>query len=151
MTRDEEHLRLLSIFHYVLAALAGLFSLSPLIHIAIGVLMLSGRFESQNQVPDERLFGWMFIAVGSAFMAAGIAFTVCLALAGRYLSQRRHYMFCLVMAALACMFVPFGTVLGVLTIVTLQKDGATTVRSAAVVTMGDVDASGEEWQRCLAG
>jgi hypothetical protein len=122
VTRDEEHLRLLSIFHYVLAALAGLFSLSPLIHVAIGVLMLSGRFESQNQVPDERLFGWMFIAVGSAFMAAGIAFSVCLALAGRYLYQRRHYMFCLVMAALACMFVPFGTVLGVLTIITLQKE-----------------------------
>ena len=122
MTRDEEHLRLLSIFHYVLAALAGLFSLFPLIHITIGVLMLSGRFESQNQAPDERLFGWMFIAMGSAFLAAGIAFSVCLALAGRYLSQRGHYMFCLVMAALACMFVPFGTVLGVLTIITLQKE-----------------------------
>ena len=122
MTRDEEHLRLLSIFHYVLAALAGLFSLFPLIHVTIGVMMLSGRFESQNQAPDERLFGWMFIAMGSAFMAAGLAFSVCLALAGRYLSQRRHYMFCLVMAALACMFVPFGTVLGVLTIVTLQKE-----------------------------
>lgn len=120
MTRDDEHVRLLSIFHYVLAALAGLFSLFPLIHIMMGALMLSGRFETQT--PDERLFGWMFIALGSAFMAAGIAFSVCLALAGRYLSQRRHYMFCLVMAALACMFVPFGTVLGVLTIVTLQKE-----------------------------
>jgi hypothetical protein len=121
MTRDEEHLRLLAIFHYVLAALAGLFSLFPLIHVTIGVLMLSGRFESPNQAPDDRLFGWMFIAMGSAFMAAGLAFSVCLALAGRYLSQRRHYMFCLVMACIECMFMPFGTVLGVLTIITLQK------------------------------
>jgi len=120
VTREDEHLRLLSIFHYVLAALAGLFSLFPLIHVTIGALMVSGRFESQT--PDERLFGWMFIAMGSAFMAGGLAFSVCLAVAGRYLSQRRHYMFCLVMAALACMFVPFGTVLGVLTIVTLQKE-----------------------------
>ena len=120
VTRDEEHLRLLSIFHYVLAALAGLFSLFPLIHVTIGALMVSGRFESQT--PDERLFGWMFIAMGSAFMAGGLAFSVCLALAGRYLSQRRRYLFCLVMAALACMFVPFGTVLGVLTIITIQKE-----------------------------
>jgi hypothetical protein len=120
VTRDDEHLRLLSIFHYVLGALAGLFSLFPVLHIMMGARMLSGRFE--DQTPDERLFGWMFIARGSAFMAAGIAFSVGLALAGRYLYQRRHYMFCLVMAALACMFVPFGTVLGVLTIITLQKE-----------------------------
>lgn len=119
VTRDEEHLRLLSIFHYVLAALAGLFSLFPLIHVTMGVLMLLGRFGSQT--PDERIFGWVFIAMGSAFMAGGLAFSVCLALAGRYLSQRRRYVFCLVMAALACMFVPFGTVLGVLTIITIQK------------------------------
>lgn len=120
VTRDEEHLRLLSIFHYVLAALAGLFSLFPLIHVTMGVLMVSGRFESQAL--EERVFGWMFIAMGLGFMAGGLVFSVCLALAGRYLSQRRRYLFCLVMAALACMFVPFGTVLGVLTIITIQKE-----------------------------
>ncbi len=122
MTNDEERLRLLSIFHYVVAGLAGLFSLFPLFHITMGAMMLSGRFEPSPQTADERLFGWMFIAIGSAFMAAGIGFSAFVALAGRYLSQRRRYMFCLVMACVECMFVPFGTVLGVFTIVTLQKE-----------------------------
>ena len=45
-----------------------------------------------------------------------------MALAGRYLTQHRSYIFCLVMAALSCAFFPFGTVLGVFTIVLLQKD-----------------------------
>lgn len=121
MTTDEERLRLLSIFHYVVAGLAGLFSLFPLFHIAMGAMMLSGRFEPSPDTADERLFGLMFIAIGSAFMAAGIGFSVCVALAGRYLSQRRRYIFCLVMACVECMFVPFGTVLGVFTIVTLQN------------------------------
>ena len=43
-------------------------------------------------------------------------------LAGRYLSQQRHYTFCLVMAAVACMFMPFGTVLGVFTIIVLVRE-----------------------------
>ena len=43
MTRDEEHLRLLSIFHYVVAGLSGFFSLFAGIYILMGVLMLCGR------------------------------------------------------------------------------------------------------------
>jgi hypothetical protein len=121
MTTDEEHLRLLSIFHYVVAGIAGLLSLFPVFHIGMGVLMLAGKFSQPNEPPLDDLFGWMFIAMGSAIMAAGLVFSVCVALAGRYLSQRRHYMFCLVMACIECMFMPFGTVLGVLTIITLQK------------------------------
>ena len=121
MTKDEEHVRVLSIFHYVVGAVAGLFSLFPLIHITMGAMMLSGRFEPQNQMPD-RLFGWMFIVMGFVAMAFGIVFSVCIGLAGRYLSQHRHYMFCLVMAGVECMFMPLGTVLGVFTIITLQKE-----------------------------
>jgi hypothetical protein len=121
MTTDEERLRLLSIFHYVVAGLAGLFSLFPLFHITMGAMMVSGRFEPSPSTVDERLFGWMFIVMGSAFMAAGIAFSVGVALAGRYLSQRRRYMFCLVMAGIECIFMPFGTVLGIFTIITLQQ------------------------------
>ena len=55
------------------------------------------------------------------FLVAGFAFSVCIALAGRFISQRRSYTFCLVMAAVQCTFIPFGTVLGVFTIVALQK------------------------------
>lgn len=43
-------------------------------------------------------------------------------LAGRALAQRRRYTFCLVIAGVACMFMPFGTVLGVFTIIVLLRD-----------------------------
>ena len=120
MTPDEDQLRLLSIFHYVVAGLAALFSLFPVIHIVMGAMMVSGRFDNGG-APPANMVGWLFIALGLMFLVAGLAFSVCIALAGRFISQRRSYMFCLVIAAVQCAFVPFGTVLGVFTIVALQK------------------------------
>ena len=68
------------------------------------------------------MFGWMFVVFAGLFILAGWAFAVCLVLAGRFLARRKRYMFCLVMAALACMFMPFGTVLGVFTIIVLVRE-----------------------------
>jgi hypothetical protein len=68
-------------------------------------------------------------------MAAFWTFAVCLITSGRFLSLRKHYMFCLVMAALACMCSPFGTVLGVFTIVVLLREPVKQL-FAANATMG---------------
>ena len=54
-------------------------------------------------------------------LACGWTAAVLLAWSGRCLAQRRRYIFCMVMAAIACLFVPLGTVLGVFTIVVLAK------------------------------
>jgi hypothetical protein len=121
MTTDEEHLRLLSIFHYVVAGLSALFSLIPVMHILMGVGMLTGGFDGPATTREARIFGWFFIAMGSAIFLGGLTFSACLAFAGRSLARREHYMFCLVMAAVACAIFPFGTILGVFTIIVLQK------------------------------
>ena len=42
-------------------------------------------------------------------------------LAGRNLARRRRYLFCQVVAGVGCMFMPFGTVLGVFTLVVLSR------------------------------
>ena len=104
------------------AGLAALFALFPLIHLVIGIAMVTGRFPDQKDQAPVQLFGWFFIAFAGLWIVCGLAFAVCLALAGRYLSQRRHYTYCLVMAGIACAFMPFGTVLGVFTIVTLMRE-----------------------------
>lgn len=120
MNQDQEHLDLLGIFHYVVAALAALFACFPLIHLFMGLTMMSGGFGGSSD-SDTRLFGLFFVAFASIFILIGWAFAVCTALAGRYLRQRTKYTFCLVMAGVECMFVPFGTVLGVFTIMVLQR------------------------------
>lgn len=122
MNQDREHLELLSIFHYVVAGLTALLSLLPLFHLAIGLSMLA----RQSRPPrGEELFaaafGWFFVLFAGAAVACGLAFAACLAVAGRSLAQRRRHTFCVVVAAIACMMVPFGTLLGVFSLLVLLR------------------------------
>ena len=121
MTADDDHLRLLSIVHFVVAGLAALLALFPVAHLVVGVRMVTGGLPEDSRKADLQIFGWMFIFVASAIIICGLAFAACLAMAGRCIARRSHYTFCLVMAALACAFVPLGTVLGVFTILVLQR------------------------------
>jgi hypothetical protein len=67
------------------------------------------------------LFGLMFAVVGGSIVLLGWALAVCIALAGRSLAQRKRYTFCLALAGIQCAFTPFGTVLGVFTIIVLIR------------------------------
>lgn len=120
--QDVEHLRLLSIFHYVCAGLAALFALFPVFHLVFGLVMLFAPqvFGPANNQPPQ-IIGLLFVIFAGAFMVMGWTFAALLALAGRSLARRKRYTFCLVMAGLACMFMPFGTVLGVFTIFVLVR------------------------------
>jgi len=120
MNQDIEHLHLLSIFHYVVGGLAGLFALIPVMHLVFGLAMASGALDSTDDV--ARAIGCFFVVFASLGILLGLGFAACLILAGRSLARRERYTFCLVMAALACMFVPFGTVLGIFTILVLMRD-----------------------------
>ena len=44
----------------------------------------------------------------------GWALAGAIVMAGYYLSKRRYYTFCLVVAGVECIFMPFGTVLGII-------------------------------------
>lgn len=119
MRAQRDDLRLLSIFHFVLAGLASLFALFPVAYVAMGAMMLHGAFDGHN--PPPAFFGWFIIAMGAAMMLFAIAYVVALVIAGRCIARERHWMFVIVVAALSCAFFPFGTTLGVFTIVALSK------------------------------
>jgi|SRR5580693_532382 hypothetical protein len=122
MNQDLEHLRLLSIFHYVLAGMVALFSLFPVFHLVLGIAMLTGRLPNQQgDHTAEVIAGSLFVAFAASWMVCGFTIAVCLALAGRFLAQRRRYLFCLVMAGVSCMFAPVGTLLGVFTFLVLLR------------------------------
>lgn len=121
MNQDQEHLRLLSIFHYIVGGIAALFSFLPVIHLVLGILFLVAPHRMGGSPPPPQFLGWIFIMMGGGFMLIGWAFAVCLILAGRYLVRQKHYIFCLVIASLNCLFMPFGTVLGVFTIIVLMR------------------------------
>ena len=120
MDRDLEHLKLLSIFHYVAAGMVALVACIPFIHFFMGLAMALGAFDEGD--PATRPVGLGIMAFAALFIAAGWALAALMVLAGRSLAKRRRYTFCLVMGGIECLFMPVGTVLGVFTIIVLVRD-----------------------------
>jgi uncharacterized membrane protein len=142
MNQDEEHLRLLSIFHYVVAGLAALFALFPIIHLVIGLIFIFAepRFERHGEAPADAI-GWIFVIFSSVIILTGWVFATFVLINGRFLAKRKNHMFCLVMAGIECIFMPFGTVLGVFTILVLMRESVKKLFAA-----GDpIDPSGRRW------
>jgi hypothetical protein len=133
MNQDTEHLQLLAIFHYVVAGLAGLFSLFPLLYTTIGTIFIfaakHGTAKPGEDLPPEFL-GWIFAVIGSVLFLVGLAMAICILIAGRSISLRKRYSFAMVMACIECVFIPFGTILGVFTIVVLSRESVKALFSA---------------------
>jgi hypothetical protein len=134
MNQDNEHLRLLAIFHYVVAGLAALFSLFPLLYTTVGTIFVfaarHGTPKPGEELPPEFL-GWIFVVLGLLLFLLGIAMAICILIVGRCLSRRKHYTFALVMACIECLFIPFGTILGVFTIIALSRESVKELFAAA--------------------
>ena len=134
MNQDKEHLRLLAIFHYIVAGLAALFSFFPLLYTTIGAIFIfvarHGTPKPGEDLPPEFL-GWIFVGLGSFLLLLGIAMAICILIAGRCLSRFKCYSFTLVIACVECLFIPFGTILGVFTIIVLSRESVKALFSIA--------------------
>ena len=89
-----------------------------------------GTTKPGEDLPSESL-GWIFAVLGSLLFLIGIAMAICILVAGRSLALRRRYSFVLVMACIECLFIPFGTILGVFTIVVLSRESVRGLFSTA--------------------
>ena len=122
MDDDAQHLKLLAIFHYVVAGIVAFVGCFPFIHLTIGIAFLTGRISPQPNDPAAVAFmGWVFTVIAGAMIVVMWSFAVVMVCAGRCLQQHRRRTFCLVVAGLECLMMPFGTVLGVFTIIVLVR------------------------------
>jgi hypothetical protein len=69
--------------------------------------------------------------LGSVLFVIGIAIAIFILIAGRSLALRKRYSLALVIACIECLFVPFGTILGVFTIVVLSRESVKALFSTA--------------------
>lgn len=124
LAQQRKHLDLLAVFHYVVAGIAALLGLLFLFHIVLGGLMLANPaiFDGAEEPPPAFL-GCFFVAIGVALLLGFWAYAAFTAYAGRCLARRRRYMLCLVSAGISCTFSPFGTILGIFTIIVLMQPG----------------------------
>jgi hypothetical protein len=125
-SRDEEHLRILSILYYVFGGLGVFGGLFPLIYVALGVAFVSGAMGAPGKggaggPPPE--IGWIFIVGGGVFSLLVWSMAACTLFTAYNLSKKRRYLFCFIIACISCASVPLGTILGVFTIVVLARPG----------------------------
>ncbi len=128
-SQDADHVRLLSIFYYVYGGITALMSLIPIVHVAMGIAIVSGAIPmpSGPSAPPPPVFagfhafGWLFIAIGGTIIIIGETMAALALFTARFLSQRHHHTFCIVVAAINCLHMPLGTALGVFSLIVLSR------------------------------
>jgi len=121
---DASHLNLLAIFHFVVAGLSVLGVSFLLVHYTIMHTVFTNPelFKGQNTgtMPAELFaaFRW-FYAIGALFF---IGFGILNLVSGLCIRARKRRTFSLVVAGANCIQFPFGTALGIFTIVVLMRD-----------------------------
>jgi len=121
---DQKHLNLLSTFHYIVGGILVFFACIPLIHLGIGIAIMSGAFDSlhgADQGPPA-FFGLLFAVMGGLFFIFGQAIAWLMIYSGTQIKKRTNYMFSFVVACVMCVFMPFGTILGIFTIIVLSRE-----------------------------
>jgi hypothetical protein len=119
--RDAEHLKLLSIFHYVMGGIQAFFGCFGFLYVIMGLIFTVAPMPAGQGNPPPKFMGVFFGIFGAglvliAWTIAGLVFY-----AGRSLALRKRHAFCMVIAALQCLWIPFGTVLGVFTLIVLMR------------------------------
>jgi len=146
--QDKTYMTLLVVFHYVLAGMAFLFGLCPLMYVGMGIFMVSGAMPTPPpppgggpaaQPPPFEMMGWMFIAEFGFFFVMLYAAGILACLVGINLQRRKRWTFCIVCSGIQCMFMPFGTVLGIFTIVVLVRESVKDVFKYGEPRISDED------------
>jgi len=130
--KDKDHVLLLSIFHFVMVGLGAMGLVFILVHYTIMSTVFENPHMWENmkdkdgnpvQMPFNpsqffNAFRWFYIL----FAAWGVASMIVNLIAGIRLRQWKSRTFLLFVAGFNCINFPFGTILGVFTIMVLTRD-----------------------------
>jgi hypothetical protein len=120
---DHEHLRLLRIAYFVDSGMTAFMALIGLLYLGIGVLFTAGldNLPSDPDGPPPGFVGLMFAAIGGGIFVFGAVLIVLKLLTARALQTRSSRTLCLITAALTCLHVPYGTLVGIFTFIVLGR------------------------------
>lgn len=124
MDNRRENLRLLGIFHFVYAGLVLLGSLLPVVWLTIAAVWwpeLTADMGSGSEMP-VLLTGTVGLALAGFGILVAWVWAGVLVAAGRSLMQSRRHTFCMVVAAVSCLSFPVGTLLGLATLVVINRN-----------------------------
>lgn len=121
---DQQHLRLLGIFHYIYGGFAFLGLCFLCGHYFLMRFVMTKAAESGTNQAEaaqmEQMLSWFIIIyiLGALFcIVIGIGNILC----GGFLQKRRNRIFILIVAGFNCLNMPLGTALGVFTFLVLFR------------------------------
>jgi hypothetical protein len=115
---QNEDLRVLSVIHFVISWLAAIFGCIPPVFVVL-VSWVRKDFEQIRAAPE--VFNHTQMVLGLLLGAALWTYAFSLNRAGHFIVQRRHRAFILAVNVGSLLFLPFGTVVGLLTFATMAK------------------------------
>ena len=124
---DQEHLRLLALFHYIAGGLTIAFSSLFIVHTLFFSFLASHpqwatdpELQQLGALPFNLMRVLAFV-MGS-LVILGIAFGIAQILSGRFIARRRYRGVSLLVAILNLLVIPYGTLLGVFTLLVLGRE-----------------------------
>lgn len=119
---DADHLKLLSIFHFIGAGFAVLGLLFVFVHFAVMRIVFTNPEIWQNASPAPpaeilNVFKWFYL-LAALWMIASAVLNL---LSGLFLRTGKHRRFSFIVAGMNCIHIPLGTILGVLTFIVLMR------------------------------
>ncbi len=141
--RDRDHLKILGIVYYVNAGTIAFCALFGLLYAGIGLFMLAGGLPGPAHgkgLEEAKMVGMMFAIFGGAAALFCLTLGLLNFLAGRWLRSEKHRIFCFVVGCLNLMSLPYGTLLGIFTILVLNRPRVKAIFAGAP----DVDAATED-------
>lgn len=118
---DIENLRWLRVGYLVDGVLCLAAALVSAAILAFGIAVLTGLFVPGQEIAPL-LVGVILTAAGGLSLAITLTLGICNLLVARYLRQTRRWMFCMVVAAVNCLFSPIGVIIGIFTFVVLVRE-----------------------------
>jgi hypothetical protein len=124
-SRDQDHLRLLSIFYYVFAGLQAIGGCVGLVYTVVGIGMMAGgdaiAAEDQSLEGAPQAIGGLLFGIGLFTLLLSSVLITLEIMAANRLRRQRGRTFCMVIAGLTCLSIPLGTILGIFTFVVLAR------------------------------
>ena len=121
---DEEHLRLLSMFHYISGGVTLLFSTAFFLMFAIFAFMathLPPRVSPTGQPLPQAAPPVAFFVFFAVFLVLGIVYGVIEIFTGHCISRRKYRVFSLIASIPRLITIPYGVLLSVFTIIVLER------------------------------
>lgn len=123
---SSQNLELITIFHYVVSAVIFLKGMTAFMFMGIGAIAMVTVMQQEGPDPPAAaamgLIGIIFFVIPIFFSAVTATIGTAVLIAGRRIAKRTHLTYCQIIAGLECLCFPYGTVLGVFTLIALTRD-----------------------------